>query len=712
VTGLVALLGYEPRPAIGAVGQVAAIRSKARPKEPVVIPAGFQLSNTATPGVPVQTFEAAAATFPGVSPTTPGLSDVAIALEPGPLLLEPASDGATEVGSVLLKGAVSGLSPGDELLAVGRTWTATEHYWAKLSVVSTATEPDPNGGKNTRVVLDAAQLSEVQTWMTNAAAADFRLLRAKQTAALWTQTSPAALAHDGDSTLGVLLSAVVRGIGSGDLVLLDAGSQGTAVGLVTDASEVFDAVAYPGAASVNPPSPPNLPVAHTSLTMLSPYAEWVTSNVTDPKGVVVRFGLKDVGTLIGTPPTTLTALPATVIPPAGFTVPAGGVAAFVEDPTGTGIPVNASTNGDGTLSISAVDATPSTFTLTAPLRLLVDLVDVSRGKTVAAETLGTGDSSVAGQTFTLKQSPLTYLASGADWVSTLQIAVDGIYWTEAATFYAQPPDATIFVVSQNPDTTSTVRFGDGTNGARLPSSSTVVATYRYGAGTASPPAGRLTTILKPQPNLSSIHNPVAVWGGADAQQPDDIRQNAPESVLTFGRAISADDYETVAALAPGVTRASAWWTWDADHQRALVKVYVGDDAGAATSAQSALAGAEDPNRPVTVVQATAIPLTVSCTLVISPTRVTADVVAAATAALSDPDTGLFSPKLMGIGEQLYSSQLEAALLVPGVEAVHGLTVTAAGSEIFSSEPIGWSDPGECSFFTLDTSTLTPAVASA
>ncbi len=61
VAGLVALLGYQPRPAIAAVGRVAAIRSGARPAEPVVIPAGMQLANTATPGVPVQTFEAAAA---------------------------------------------------------------------------------------------------------------------------------------------------------------------------------------------------------------------------------------------------------------------------------------------------------------------------------------------------------------------------------------------------------------------------------------------------------------------------------------------------------------------------------------------------------------------------------------------------------------------------------------------------------------------------
>ena len=701
-----ALLGYQPRPAIAAVGRVAALRRPARPHEPVVIPAGFQVANTATPGVAVQTWEAAAASFAGPS-------DTPIALQPTPALLQPASG---HLGSVLLHGNVA-LKQGDELLVVARDFQSNEDDWAKLTVVSTAPEPDPGGGKNTRVVVDGADGDT--SWMAGASAADQRLLRWKQTAALWTQnTTDASLESVSETQLDVHLSAAVRGIASGDLVFLDGGGA-TTVGLVTDASESFRSVPYPGAVGGKPP---DIPISHTVLRLTSPLApdlvsihvghyyaiSWFWRYFT-PDAVAVRFGLNDVGTLIGTPATTLTALPAIVTPRAGFTVAGGGSQAFVEDSTGAGIPVTASENGDGTLTLAATPDTPASFSLTAPLRLLVDLVDVSRGATVAAETLGTGDASVAGQTFTLKQSPLTYLASGADFVTTLQIVVDGIFWTEADTFYDQPADATIFVVSQTSDAKSVVRFGDGINGARLPSGSRIVASYRYGAGAARPPAGRLTTILKPQQNLASIHNPVAVWGGADAEQPADVRSNAPKSVLTFGRAISGDDYETVAALAPGVTRARAYWTWDDAHQRSLVKVYVGDDAAAATSSRSALAGADDPNRPVTVAQATPIELTVTCTLKIDPNRVAADVVAAATAAVADPASGLFSPARMAIGQPLYASQLEAALLVAGADAVHGLSVIAGGSEIFSSEPVGWADPGEGSFYVLATNTITALV---
>ena len=108
-------------------------------------------------------------------------------------------------------------------------------------------------------------------------------------------------------------------------------------------------------------------------------------------------------------------------------------------------------------------------------------------------------------------------------------------------------------------------------------------------------------------------------------------------------------------------------------------MYVGDDTGAATAARSALVGAEDPNRPVAVTQATPIPLTVTCTLLIAPNRTAPEVVAAATAALGDPANGLFSPSNMVIGQPLYASQVEAALLVAGAAAVHSLTVAAGGS---------------------------------
>jgi hypothetical protein len=699
VAGLVALLGYSPRPAIGAVGQIAAVRSAARPNEPLVVPAGMQIASTATPGVPVETFEAAAATFQGPS-------DAGIVLEPSAALLQASGTG---VGSVLLQGSVAGIKAGDELIALPRDVAAAEESWAVVTVAATATETDPNGGSNTRVTLEARD-SFAAAELATYTAAGSRLARWSQTAALWNQTSDAAISDLPTGELQVRLSAVVRGISTGDLVFVDDGEGGFALGPVTQTSDEYLSVPYPDP-GITPP-PPNIPILHTVLRIEQPRPLLLggAGFLRRAPSLTLRFGLKDAGTPIGSPAPTLEALPASARATSPIAIPAGGTAALVEDATGAGIAVTVTSAADGTLALARSDATAETVALTAPFRLFVDLVAVSRGKTVANETLGTGDAGVGGQTFMLAKAPLTYLAKGAGRASALAVAVDGIYWTEVDTFYEQPPGARVFVVSQGADGKSSVRFGDGVNGARLPTGSRVVATYRYGAGVASPPAGRLTTILKPQPNLASVRNPVAVWGGADAQPPGDVRKNAPTSVLTFGRAISADDYEAVAALAPGVSRARAYWTWDADHQRSLVKVYVGDDASAATSARSALEGADDPNRPVAVAQAVPIDLTLACTLEIAPDRVAEDVVAAATASLTDPDIGLFAAAQMQIGRPLYSSELEAALLVNGAGAVHGLSLMAGGAEVFTSEPVGWADPGEGGFFVLTESTITPVVA--
>jgi hypothetical protein len=50
---------------------------------------------------------------------------------------------------------------------------------------------------------------------------------------------------------------------------------------------------------------------------------------------------------------------------------------------------------------------------------------------------------------------------------------------------------------------------------------------------------------------------------------------------------------------------------------------------------------------------------------------------------------------MGIGQRLYRSAIDAALMVPGVTAVHDLEVTAAGQAL--GEVL---DPGDGAYFDL------------
>jgi hypothetical protein len=226
----------------------------------------------------------------------------------------------------------------------------------------------------------------------------------------------------------------------------------------------------------------------------------------------------------------------------------------------------------------------------------------------------------------------------------------------------------------------------------------VVATYRVGAGAASPPAGKLTVIAKSYPGLRAVLNPVAVSGGSDPDPPDQIRRYAPRSVLTFGRAVSVFDFEALAAQAPGVTRASAVWAWNDTRQRTLVTVYVGDDSGAAAAATTALAAAGDPNRPVLVVQATQIPVALTLTLLVTPGMDTTIITAAVVTALTDIEVGLFGAWNMGIGQTVFESQIEAAVL--GVSGAVALTAQGfIANGITEAGPL--HNPGEGAFYTLD-----------
>jgi predicted phage baseplate assembly protein len=242
------------------------------------------------------------------------------------------------------------------------------------------------------------------------------------------------------------------------------------------------------------------------------------------------------------------------------------------------------------------------------------------------------------------------------------------------------------------------------NGARLPTGiNNVVATYRVGAGAASPPAGKLTVIAQSYPGLRGVLNPLAVGGGADPDPPDQIRRYAPRSVLAFGRAVSVFDYEAIAAQAPGVTRARAVWAWNDARQRALVTVYVGDDSAAATSAKSVLAAAGDPNRPVQVVQATEVAVALSLTLTLTPGMDAGAIGAGVIAALTDMETGLFGSWILSIGQPLFDSQIEAAVLaVSGVVAITAAGFIADGA----TDPGPLHNPGEGGYYTLDPADVT------
>jgi Baseplate J-like protein len=197
-------------------------------------------------------------------------------------------------------------------------------------------------------------------------------------------------------------------------------------------------------------------------------------------------------------------------------------------------------------------------------RVNANVIASTHGETVH-EILGGGDSSTANQSFTLKQSPLTYVsaAGGLGTQSTLQVWVNDLRWQEQPQLLDAGSRDQVFVTRQKNDGGLIVQFGDGQHGVRPPTGQTNVrAVYRKGLGAAGNVAsGLLSQAIDRPGGLKGVSNPAAATGGADPDTADDARESAPLHIRTLERVVSLQDYEDFARAFAGVARSLATWTW-------------------------------------------------------------------------------------------------------------------------------------------------------
>ena len=192
----------------------------------------------------------------------------------------------------------------------------------------------------------------------------------------------------------------------------------------------------------------------------------------------------------------------------------------------------------------------------------VNVAAATAGASVT-EIMGNGSAATPDQSFTLRQKPLTYIQAPTPTgrKSTLTVRANGVAWNEVFTLYQQPSSAPDYVIENQSDGTSDVIFGDGVEGATLPTGqNNIVANYRVGSGSAgNVAAGAITTLMQRPLGVSGVTNPEAATGGTDPQSIDDVRSNAPQTVLTLGRAVSITDYQNFASTFAGIDQAYAIW---------------------------------------------------------------------------------------------------------------------------------------------------------
>jgi len=177
------------------------------------------------------------------------------------------------------------------------------------------------------------------------------------------------------------------------------------------------------------------------------------------------------------------------------------------------------------------------------------------------EMLGHGDATRPFQAFTLKQPPLTYLAAptAAGTRTTLEVHVNDVRWHDVDSMARLAPDDRAYVTRVDDEDRTTIVFGNGRRGARVPTGiENVRATYRVGIGAPGNVKANQITLLTSRPlGVKQVINPLRASGGADRETRDQARRNAPLGVMALDRLVSASDYEHFARTFAGIGKAIA-----------------------------------------------------------------------------------------------------------------------------------------------------------
>ena len=194
----------------------------------------------------------------------------------------------------------------------------------------------------------------------------------------------------------------------------------------------------------------------------------------------------------------------------------------------------------------------------------------SRGGTVMArhavtvmnEILGRS-TGVPGESFRLLQTPVLARDPARDHLVVEPPGETAQRWTEVADFGDSGPDDRHYTLDSvdgtltlgpallQPDGTM-YRFGE------VPAKGSVLrfTRYQHGGGVVgNVPRGMLTVLKSSIPYVARVVNRQPAVGGRDAQSLEDAKVRAPQTLRTRTRAVTADDFETLARHVPGVDRA-------------------------------------------------------------------------------------------------------------------------------------------------------------
>src|SRR5262249_14845465 len=143
--------------------------------------------------------------------------------------------------------------------------------------------------------------------------------------------------------------------------------------------------------------------------------------------------------------------------------------------------------------------------------------------------------------------------------STLEVRVNDVRWHEADNLFVLDRADRNYVTKTDDDGRTSITFGNGIHGARVPTGvENVTAVYRSGIGAAGNVRAEQIKLPLTKPlGVKGVINPLPASGGADKETRDQARRTAPIGVLALDRLVPVQDYAAFARSFAAIAKASA-----------------------------------------------------------------------------------------------------------------------------------------------------------
>lgn len=184
--------------------------------------------------------------------------------------------------------------------------------------------------------------------------------------------------------------------------------------------------------------------------------------------------------------------------------------------------------------------------------IALNTVPATAAVTRLAERLGFSNGRPA-QEFQLAKKPVFFDPETEAPDLELEVKESGSkeVWQRVDDFYGTDAASEVFML----DTVDgTLTFGDGKHG-RIPiaGAEIIARRYRYGGGSiGNVGPGTVTKLKSPLPRVDKVRNRIKAANGQDAETLEDTRLRTSQSLKTRDRAVTADDFSTLAQQTPGV----------------------------------------------------------------------------------------------------------------------------------------------------------------